>query len=111
MVRHQLKMNQVTTTSIDREGIETENGLSTLVDLPEVKAIFGEDVTFELKALFCSPYGANLRNEVAHGLIEEDQCFSAHSVYAWWLSLKLAFNTLWNSQRMVEEGEEQQPEE
>ena len=111
MVRHQLKMNQVTTTSIDREGIETENGLSTLVDLPEVKAIFGEDVTFELKALFCSPYGANLRNEVAHGLIEEDQCFSAHSVYAWWFSLKLAFNTLWNSQRTVEEGEEQQPEE
>ena len=111
MVRHHLKMNQVTTTSIDREGIETENGLSTLVDLPEIKAIFGEDVTFELKALFCSPYGANLRNEVAHGLIEEDQCFSAHSVYAWWLSLKLAFNTLWNSQRTVEEGEEQQPEE
>ena len=111
MVRHHLKMNQVTTTSIDREGIETENGLSTLVDLPEIKAIFGEDVTFELKALFCSPYGANLRNEVAHGLIEEDQCFSAHSVYAWWLSLKLAFNTLWNSQRTVEEGDELQPEE
>ena len=109
MVRHHLKMNQVTTTSLDREGIETENGLSTLVDLPEVKEIFGEDVTFELKALFCSPYGANLRNEVAHGLIEEDKCFSTQSVYAWWLGLKLAFNTLWNSQRSEERAEEQQP--
>ena len=97
MVRHQLKVNGVTTTSLDSEGIETENGLSSLVDMPEVKEIFGEDLTFELRALFCSPYGANLRNEVAHGLVEEAECFSIHSVYAWWLGLKTAFNTLWNS--------------
>ena len=99
MVRHHLKVRQVTTTSLDREGIETENNLSTLVELPETKEIFGEDLTFELKALFCSPYGANLRNEVAHGLIEEAKCFSTHSVYAWWFSLKLAFNTWWNLQQ------------
>ena len=111
MVRYHLKMNQVTTTSLDRDGIENENGLSTLVDLPEVKKIFGDDIPFELKALFCSPLGANLRNEVAHGLIEEAKCYSTHSVYAWWFGLKLAFNTLWNSQRPVEEAEEQQPEE
>ena len=99
MVRHHLKMRMVTTTGLDREGIETENGLSTLVELPEVKEIFGEDITFELKALFCSPYGANLRNEVAHGLIEDDKSFSTHSVYAWWFALKLVFNTWWNLQR------------
>ena len=99
MVRHHLKVRQVTTTSLDREAIETENGLGTLVELPETKEIFGEDLTFQLKALFCSPSGANLRNEVAHGLIEEAKCFSTHSVYAWWLGLKLAFNTWWNLQR------------
>ena len=104
MVRHHLKMNHVTTTSLDRDGIETENGLSTLVDLPEVKQIFGEDLTFELRALFCSPYGANLRNEVAHGLVEEAKCFSTHSVYAWWLGLKMAFNTFWSSIRQTEDG-------
>ena len=106
MVRHHLKMSGVTTTSLDRAGVETENGLSTLVDLPEVKQIFGEDLTFELKALFCSPYGANLRNEVAHGLVEEAKCFSTHSVYAWWLGLKLAFNTWWNSHLRIGNGEE-----
>ena len=99
LVRHQLKVNGVTTTSLDRAGIETENGLSTLVELPEVKHIFGDDLTFELKALFCSPFGANLRNEVAHGLVEDEKCLSPHSVYAWWLGLKLAFNTWWNLQR------------
>ena len=108
MVRHHLKMNHVTTTSLDREGIETENGLSALVDMPEVKRIFGEDLAFELRALFCSPYGANLRNEVAHGLVEEAKCFSTHSVYAWWLGLKLAFNTLWNSAHQANDSAEDQ---
>ena len=106
MVRHQLKVNGVTTTSLDRESIETENGLSSLVDMPEVKEIFGEDLTFELRALFCSPYGANLRNEVAHGLVEEAKCFSTHSVYAWWLGLKIAFNTLWNSTHQANDSAE-----
>ena len=107
MVRHHLKMRMVTTTGLDREEIETENGLSTLVELPEVKEIFGEDITFELKALFCSPYGANLRNEVAHGLIEDDKSFSTHSVYAWWLGLKLVFNTWWNLQRKEDTAPEE----
>ena len=93
MVRYHLKARQVITTSLDREGIEDENGLSTLIDLPEVKEIFGEDIAFELKALFCSKFGANLRNEVAHGLIEEAGCLSTHAVYAWWLGLKLVLNT------------------
>lgn len=96
MVRYHLKARQVITTNLDREGIEDENGLSALIDLTEVKEIFGEDTAFELKALFCSRFGANLRNEVAHGLIEEAGCLSTHAVYAWWLGLKLAFNTWWN---------------
>ena len=107
MVRYHLKMRQVTTSNLDREGIETENGLSTLVELPEVKQVFGEDIAFELKALFCSPFGPNLRNEVAHGLLEEDECSSPSSVYAWWLGLKLAFNTFWNSSQEEDQMEEQ----
>ena len=107
MVRYHLKMRQVTTTSLDSGGIETENGFSTLVELQEVKQIFGENTAFELKALFCSPSGPNLRNEVAHGLLEEDECSSSSSVYAWWLGLKLAFNTFWNSTQEEDRMEEQ----
>ena len=103
MVRYHLKVRQVITTSFDREGIEDESGLSTLIDFPEVKEIFGEDITFEIKALFCSKFGANLRNEVAHGLIEEAGCLSTHAVYAWRLGLKLAFNTFWKSIRQTED--------
>jgi hypothetical protein len=91
MVRTLLKLMNVKTTNLDRNGIENENGLSTLIDLPETKDILGEDLVFKFKALFCSSLGANLRNELAHGLIDEDACYSPYAIYAWWLGLKLVF--------------------
>ena len=105
IVRFQLKLREVTTTFLDREGIETENGLSTLIEMPEVRDIFGDDITFEIKALFCSPYGANLRNNIAHGLLDDPQCYSTHTVYAWWFALKLVINSLPSPQTPEEMSE------
>ena len=70
-MRWHLKAAGIKTTNLDSDGIENENGLSTLMDLPEVTQIFGEDISFELKALFCDPFGPNLRNELAHGLLDD----------------------------------------
>lgn len=97
MVRTHLKQAGAMTTTLDAEGIETENGLSTLMALPETEDVFGKDLVFEFKALFCDPFGHNLRNELAHGLLDDGGCRSAASIYAWWLGLKLVFNTWWNS--------------
>lgn len=97
MVRTHLKQAGALTTTLDAEGIETENGLSTLMALPETEDVFGKDLVFELKVLFCDPFGNNLRNELAHGLLDDGDCRSAASIYAWWLGLKLVFNTWWNS--------------
>lgn len=99
MVRYHLKRAGVKTTHIDHVGIETENGLSTLMELAEVKAIFGEDFSFEIQALFCDPFGPNLRNELAHGLLSYDDCQSAQAVYAWWLILRVVFNTFWGARK------------
>jgi hypothetical protein len=96
MVRHHLKVAGVKTTSLDLNGIENEIGLSNLMELPEVERIFGEDLSFELRVLFCDPFGPNLRNEVAHGLLDDEACESAYSIYAWWFALRLVFNTFWN---------------
>jgi hypothetical protein len=97
MVRVHLKQAGAKTTNIDKDGIQNENGLSTLMDLPEVEQVFGKDLAFELKSLFCDPFGPNLRNELAHGLLVEDACHSPFAIYAWWLALRLAFNTWWNA--------------
>jgi hypothetical protein len=109
LVRIHLKQAGAKTTNLDKDGIENENGLSTLMDLPEAKTVFGKDLAFELKTLFCDAFGPNLRNELAHGLIDEDACHSPFAIYAWWFALRLVFNTWWNAARkddgVVEEEE------
>ncbi|MHB1098237.1 MAG: DUF4209 domain-containing protein [Burkholderiales bacterium] len=99
MVRWHLKAAGVKTTTLDKDGIENENGLSTLMEIPEVAQIFGEDLTFELKALFCDAFGPNLRNELAHGLLTDEECQSTYGIYAWWFGIRIVFNTFWNSAR------------
>lgn len=110
MVRTHLKQAGAATSTLDKEGIENENGLSTLMALPETAMVFGKDLAFEFQALFCDAFGPNLRNELAHGLLEDSTCRSPVAVYAWWLGLKLVFNTWWNAQaasRQEESGDEE----
>jgi hypothetical protein len=37
-----------------------------------------------------------------HGLLDDDSCQSIHSIYAWWMGVRLVFNTSWNAARKVE---------
>lgn len=98
MVRYHLKQRDVTTTTLDSNGIENEHGLSTLIENKESEEIFGKDLHFELKVLFCDSFGPNLRNEIAHGLISYEGAQSIYSIYAWWLIFRIVFNTSWNNQ-------------
>ena len=77
------------------------------MEISEAKKIFGDDLSFEIRALFCDPYGPNLRNELAHGLLDEDACQSIYSVYAWWLGLNLVFDSFWNEKRKIASDSEE----
>ena len=103
IVRQHLKVAGVITTVMDAKGITNEVGLSTLMDLPEVDTIFGEDLAFEIRALFCSHFGPNLRNELAHGLLDDDQAESAATIYAWWFVLLLV-KRAWLSVQQARSG-------
>ena len=92
MVRVHLKEAGVSTSTTAQDGVETENGLSALVKCPEAVEVFGEDLLFELKYLLCSPFYSNIRNEMAHGLLSHDDCYSEASLYCWWLSLRDPLN-------------------
>lgn len=105
LVRIHLKEAGAKTTNLDKDGIENENGLSTLMELPETERVFGKDLAFELNSLFCDAFGPNLRNELAHGLLDEDGCHSPFAIYAWWLVLRLTFNTWWNAARQSKAAE------
>lgn len=97
MVRCVLKDSGLKTATLNPDGTETENGLSTLMDLPESTKVFDKDLRFEIKALFCDPFGPNLRNELAHGLLDDATCQSVYAVYAWWFGLRVVVNTFWNA--------------
>ncbi|MCB1886944.1 MAG: DUF4209 domain-containing protein [Rhodocyclaceae bacterium] len=94
IVRSQLKGAGAHTTNIDREGIENENGLSTLMEMEEALNLFGEDASFEMKSVFTDALGFNLRNEVAHGLLDDNASSSIHSIYAWWMLLRIVIRSL-----------------
>lgn len=89
MVRQLLKRNGLVTTHIDPNGIENEMGLSSLVSIVGTREILGDDLWFELQAVFTDSLSANLRNEVGHGLLDDDTSNSLYSVYAWWMVLRL----------------------
>lgn len=108
MVRVHLKQAGAKTTNLDKDGIENENGLSTLMDLPEANVVFGKDLAFELRTLFCDAFGPNLRNELVHGLLDADACHTPFAIYAWWLGFRLVFNTWWNAARKDSASEEEQ---
>lgn len=105
VVRVHLKQAGARTSNLDINGIENENSLSTLMELPEAPKVFGEDLAFEIRSLFCDAFGPNLRNELAHGLIEDEACQSVYAIYAWWLGLRLVFNAYWTALKKAEKGE------
>lgn len=88
MIRQLLKRNRLVTTHT-KNSIEEENGLSSLVSIVGVREILGDDLWFELQAVFTDSLSANLRNEVGHGLLDDDTSNSLYSVYAWWMVLRL----------------------
>ena len=89
MIRQRLKQNGLVTTHTDPTGIENEMGLSSLVGIVGAREILGDDLWFELQAVFTDSLSANLRNEVGHGLLDDDTSNSLYSVYAWWMVLRL----------------------
>jgi tetratricopeptide (TPR) repeat protein len=94
MVRVKLKDVGAHTSNVDQDGVENENGLSTLLDLPEAEKVFGKDMVFEIRAVFADAIGPNLRNEVAHGLLDDNTASSIGSIYAWWMVLRLIVRSL-----------------
>lgn len=96
-IRHVLSQRGVITSGLDSKGIQKVYGLGKLLNLPEMKEIFGEDITFDLQGLLVrseTGVGDNLRNDVAHGLMNSEDFYRTHAVYLWWLTLHLLFRVL-----------------
>lgn len=107
IVRTQLKNAGAHTSNIDQNGIENENSLSTLMDLPEANQIYGDDLAFEIRSVFTDALGFNLRNEVAHGLLDDKSSSSIFTIYGWWMVLRLVIRSIMNIGDSKEENNAQ----
>ena len=94
MLRCLLKEIGVHTTKIDSQSIEHELSLSALLDFPEVKQLLGENLSFELQSIFAHSLGPNLRNQTAHGLLDDNEASALHSIYAWWMVLRIVVRSI-----------------
>jgi len=88
-VRVRLKERGAHTMATDERGVESEKGLGTLLDDAKASNAVGPQLVFELKALLTDQAGPNLRNDIAHGLVDDHALSSPNTVYSWWLALKL----------------------
>ncbi|EEX49536.1 DUF4209 domain-containing protein [Pasteurella dagmatis] len=94
IVRQYLKNNGVITTHTDPDGKENERSLSSLLDDEQSRNLLGDDLWFELQAVFTHPLGANLRNKVAHGLLNDEDSNSYTYIYAWWMVLRIIIRNI-----------------
>ena len=97
VIRLILKQEGVSTTHLDRNGVETEKSLASLICESAAEEILGPDLQFEIKTLFCEPAGPNLRNLLAHGMLNDNASQSPFAVYAWWLTLKLVVTSVFET--------------
>ena len=109
-IRLILKQEGVSTTHLDQDGVETEKGLASLIFESAAEEIFGPDLRFEINTLFCEPTGPNLRNRIAHGLLNDNESQSVYAIYAWWLTLKLVVNSALAASEPDAETREDDPE-
>jgi hypothetical protein len=94
MIRTKFKGKGIITSHLDLNGIENEHGLSTLLDNERAEEVLGEDLLFDMRAIFTDSVGDNLRNNCAHGLLNDHSASSYGSVYAWWMILRLVVRSL-----------------
>lgn len=95
----------VRSSGLDHQGIQNEHQLTTTLYCPEITNIFDEDTLFDLKGLLVERSGSNLRNKMAHGLINDDVFMSPIMSYLWWLTLRLCCLPIWIHKQNVEQSD------
>lgn len=69
------------TVTLETDGTSKEKVLSSIFDLPELVDCYDNDILFLFKGLLNEQAGANIRNNIAHGIITPEAANSGASLY------------------------------
>jgi hypothetical protein len=78
----------IVSTIDEVRGIQELEDLNKLLYREDIADIFDEDTVFDLQGLLVEQFGSNLRNRLAHGLLQDDELFMPEIYYLWWLVLR-----------------------
>ncbi len=69
------------TVTLEKDGSSMEKVLSSILLLPELVDCYDNDILFTFRGLLNEQAGANIRNEIAHGIISEYACSTGVCLY------------------------------
>lgn len=69
------------TVTLEKDGSSMEKVLSSILSLPELLDCYDNDILFTFRGLLNEQAGANIRNEIAHGIISEYACSTGVCLY------------------------------
>ena len=89
-IRQLLVSEGIIPTSLTADMLQQEWGLGRMLDHSALNDVIGADMVQALRRLLVVPGGPNLRNRLAHGMLEPREMKTSPVLYFWWLVLKLS---------------------
>ena len=80
------------TVKIKQDKTEEYLSLDGLLKLPKINECVDEMILFNIKMLFTSVYGFNMRNRIAHGVMEDEDFKLIDCFFIWWFVLRLCLD-------------------
>lgn len=81
LFRHLSKEVGALTVTLETDGTSKEKALSSIFDLKELKECYDNDILFLFKGLLNEQAGANIRNNIAHGIMSQHQSCSGECLF------------------------------
>lgn len=89
-IREMAKTLDILTDKFDNKGIQEYLSLGSIINKLEDSELLEEDLIFNLRLFYAGELGYDMRNNVAHGLLSDDELdCSIQSMAVWWYTLRL----------------------
>lgn len=88
-IRYILQQKENITLGFSSKGIQDERPLTITLYTSELENILGANTVFDLQGLLVERFGQNIRNRLAHGLMNQNVFYTFEVLYIWWLIIRI----------------------
>lgn len=88
-LRYILEEQGVDVSNLQSDKTQPLKILGALLSMEPTKRVLGPSLHFEVRGHLIEKTGFDFRNKVAHGFVDETDCYSAPALAVWWLVLHL----------------------